>query len=100
MSPDGKTCTDHNECAESGMCANGICINMNGSFKCHCENGFKLSSTGYACIGMFIYFPRVESPINHECTESTHDIFSIKNRKNFQSWNFSLRLDFRYHFGF
>lgn len=47
-------CTDHDECAEIGMCTNGICINMDGSFKCSCKSGFKLSPTGFACIGKYI----------------------------------------------
>jgi len=42
---------DHDECSETGMCANGQCINMDGSFKCQCHSGFILSPSGHACIG-------------------------------------------------
>lgn len=43
--------SDHDECSETGMCANGLCINMDGSFKCQCKVGFILSPTGHACVG-------------------------------------------------
>lgn len=33
------------------MCANGRCINMDGSFKCECDRGFLLSPTGFSCVG-------------------------------------------------
>lgn len=42
---------DHDECSQTGMCANGQCINMDGSFKCQCYSGFILSPSGHACIG-------------------------------------------------
>lgn len=42
---------DHDECGETGMCAHGICINMDGSFKCQCQEGYALSPSGHACIG-------------------------------------------------
>ena len=32
------------------MCANGICSNMDGSFKCECNEGYKLSISGLSCI--------------------------------------------------
>lgn len=43
--------TDHDECQENGMCANGVCVNMHGSFKCQCHSGYILSPTGHSCIG-------------------------------------------------
>lgn len=46
-------CTDHDECAEIGMCSNGMCINMDGSFQCQCKKGFKLSQSKFACNGEF-----------------------------------------------
>lgn len=46
---------DKNECEEKGMCRNGICVNGDGSFKCICNPGYKLSPDGHFCIGMFIY---------------------------------------------
>lgn len=42
---------DHDECQDTGMCSNGHCINMNGSFKCKCNDGYTLSPTGITCIG-------------------------------------------------
>lgn len=39
------------ECGQTGMCDNGKCINMDGSFKCVCDSGYKLSSDGKTCIG-------------------------------------------------
>ena len=42
---------DHDECSETGMCANGVCTNMDGSFKCVCNDGYVLSSSGFACTG-------------------------------------------------
>lgn len=33
------------------MCNNGHCINMNGSFKCKCNDGYVLSPTKNTCIG-------------------------------------------------
>lgn len=47
---------DYDECQQNGMCANGQCINMAGSFKCQCKPGFVLSSTGHACIGKILKF--------------------------------------------
>jgi hypothetical protein len=32
------------------MCANGKCLNMDGSFQCECSAGFKLSKSGLSCI--------------------------------------------------
>jgi len=39
------------ECADTGMCENGRCLNMDGSFKCVCNPGYKLGPTGKHCIG-------------------------------------------------
>ena len=33
------------------MCAHGICINMDGSFKCVCQEGYVLSPSGHSCSG-------------------------------------------------
>lgn len=52
--PNQHTCApDHDECSETGMCNNGVCTNMDGSFKCACNSGYVLSSSGFACIGEF-----------------------------------------------
>lgn len=42
---------DHNECEKNGMCANGKCLNVQGSFQCRCKSGFVMSQTGHSCIG-------------------------------------------------
>ena len=45
--------SDDNECEKSGMCANGMCKNMDGSYKCICNPGYVLSPTGDVCIGKY-----------------------------------------------
>ncbi|XP_003250904.3 fibrillin-2 [Apis mellifera] len=50
VSGEGRYCTDHDECQDTGMCNNGHCINMNGSFKCKCNDGYVLSPTRNTCI--------------------------------------------------
>ena len=43
---------DVDECETvSGICVNGDCVNLEGSFTCRCRNGFRLSSSRDACIG-------------------------------------------------
>jgi len=42
---------DHNECNEGGVCSHGQCVNTDGSFKCLCDTGFILSSSGKECAG-------------------------------------------------
>nr|CAD7591983.1 unnamed protein product [Timema genevievae] len=59
--------TDHNECSETGMCANGLCINMDGSFKCQCNNGYILSSTGHACIDIDECYENPRICLNGRC---------------------------------
>lgn len=39
------------ECEHSGMCPNGECINMDGSYKCVCKPGYKQSPNQQICIG-------------------------------------------------
>ncbi|XP_043673250.1 fibrillin-2-like isoform X2 [Vespula pensylvanica] len=58
VSGEGKYCTDHDECQDTGMCNNGHCINMNGSFRCKCNDGYTLSPTKNTCIDI------------NECTEN------------------------------
>lgn len=40
------------------LCENGICINTDGNFRCDCQEGFKIDSSGTKCTGEFfeIYF--------------------------------------------
>ena len=44
---------DYDECKLTGMCTNGQCINMDGSYKCLCDQGFTLASAGAACVGEY-----------------------------------------------
>eukprot|EP00061_Rhincodon_typus_P015135 g42649.t1 len=64
LTPNGKNCIelgragdvmgfeerDHDECATTNMCLNGMCINEDGSFKCICKNGFVLAPNGRYCV--------------------------------------------------
>ncbi|CAL1273321.1 unnamed protein product [Larinioides sclopetarius] len=44
---------DINECMmDSTLCENGICINMDGNYRCECQEGFKLDPSGTKCIDM------------------------------------------------
>lgn len=46
--------TDVDECVErTGVCMNADCVNTNGGFRCNCNAGYKLTSTGDTCIGEF-----------------------------------------------
>lgn len=42
---------DHNECATSTVCTNGVCFNEDGSFTCLCKSGFLLAPGGRDCVG-------------------------------------------------
>ena len=64
-----------NECEHAGMCLNGECVNMDGSYKCVCKPGFKQSPDQQICIGMsFIlvkwYIIKIINPI------TSHFIFA------------------------
>ena len=37
-----------------GLCANGDCINKEGSFKCRCPEGFIMTDDGRSCIGKIV----------------------------------------------
>lgn len=45
---------DHDECATTNMCLNGMCINEDGSFKCICKPGFVLAPNGRYCVGAYV----------------------------------------------
>lgn len=47
------TSPDHDECATTNMCLNGMCINEDGSFKCICKPGFALAPNGRYCTGVY-----------------------------------------------
>ena len=43
--------TDDNEClVDNGGC-DYECVNLEGSFECHCSDGYRLSSNGFNCVG-------------------------------------------------
>lgn len=43
--------TDVNECLTPGVCAHGRCINLEGSFRCACEQGYEVTSDEKGCQG-------------------------------------------------
>lgn len=42
---------DINECEDFRLCANGRCINTEGSFQCQCYSGFQRTQEGSHCEG-------------------------------------------------
>uniref|UniRef100_A0A8C0W6M1 Fibrillin-3 n=1 Tax=Castor canadensis TaxID=51338 RepID=A0A8C0W6M1_CASCN len=57
---------DVNECAENpSICANGLCINTDGSFRCECPFGYSLDFTGISCVDTD------ECSVGHPCGEGT-----------------------------
>lgn len=42
LTPDLKECKDIDECSRtSGICSNGVCENMMGTYQCVCNEGYK-----------------------------------------------------------
>ncbi|CAB3384639.1 Hypothetical predicted protein [Cloeon dipterum] len=42
---------DINECAQNpGICGNGACENLNGTYRCHCHPGYELDASGKRCV--------------------------------------------------
>ncbi|XP_058393999.1 fibrillin-3 [Diceros bicornis minor] len=57
---------DVNECADSpGVCADGLCVNTDGSFRCECPFGYSLDFTGVSCVDID------ECSVGHPCGEGT-----------------------------
>lgn len=45
-------CKDENECrTKPGICENGRCMNVIGSYRCECNEGFLSSPSGIECLG-------------------------------------------------
>ncbi|KAF3834796.1 hypothetical protein F7725_027354 [Dissostichus mawsoni] len=65
-------CPDHDECATTNMCLNGMCINEDGSFKCICKPGFALAPNGRYCTG--ILFQSIRDVMYKLCFLSPSDI--------------------------
>lgn len=42
-----------NECAETNMCPNGRCVNVDGSYKCVCNRGYRQSPNQQVCLGRY-----------------------------------------------
>jgi len=47
-----------NECEHAGMCPNGECVNVAGSYKCQCNPGYKQSPNQQICIGKLLFHLR------------------------------------------
>ena len=46
---------DINECAlDPDICANGICENLRGSYRCNCNSGYEPDASGRNCIGKLL----------------------------------------------
>ena len=41
---------DINECSDTTLC-DQICVEVKGSYRCRCENGFRLQTDGRTCAG-------------------------------------------------
>ena len=64
---DSKTCLDVDECTEfQNICLNGHCENKEGSFLCHCHNGYELSEHNNTCLDID-ECSREKSPCSHRC---------------------------------
>lgn len=47
-------CRDVDECSRPhAVCRNGTCENLPGSYRCHCDDGFKLSANN-DCVGQYL----------------------------------------------
>lgn len=55
--------TDVNECLTPGVCAHGRCYNLEGSFRCSCEQGYEVASDGKSCQGTKLHSTRL--PAQH-----------------------------------
>lgn len=43
--------SDNDECSDSIVVCDQVCVNEIGSFHCECESGFSLSNNGITCKG-------------------------------------------------
>lgn len=42
---------DVDECLVEGTCAHGRCVNLDGSFRCSCYQGYEVATDGKSCQG-------------------------------------------------
>ncbi|EGW01509.1 Signal peptide, CUB and EGF-like domain-containing protein 3 [Cricetulus griseus] len=67
---DGKHCKDVDECAEGNGGCQQSCVNMMGSYECHCREGFFLSDNQHTCIQR----PEETCAVNNGgCDSKCHD---------------------------
>ena len=52
-------CSDIDECEDDRLCANGHCVNTEGSFHCRCYEGYQRTQEGSHCEG--------EHSLRHHC---------------------------------
>ncbi|XP_029427739.1 latent-transforming growth factor beta-binding protein 4 isoform X2 [Rhinatrema bivittatum] len=48
------SCVDINECLEAGLCQNGECTNIRGSYSCVCKAGYLLDASRSSCISQTV----------------------------------------------
>lgn len=62
---DDHECVDIDECEENpNICLNGACENNEGSYECHCHNGYYLSEHNKTCLDID---ECENSPCSHRC---------------------------------
>lgn len=46
---------DSNECYQASKCQNGQCFNMDGTYRCACNPGYRLTGDEKTCVGKHSY---------------------------------------------
>ena len=66
--------SDRNECDEHAgeLCANGQCVNLDGTFECACDEGYAPSANGKSCAGTYLSFIHLDL-----CSFICHRLFTI-----------------------
>lgn len=49
---------DIDECQTTSVCNNGICDNIEGSYRCRCDEGFEYDEDGKKCVGKTNFITR------------------------------------------
>ena len=42
---------DVNECEQNRVCTNGVCTNLEGTYKCECNEGYDYDEENKLCLG-------------------------------------------------